>query len=96
MDKLNNYEVMYIMDIDLDDAANKELQAKMKDSLIKDGGKVTSEDVIGKKELAYDIKKKNLGFYVLLNVEALPSAIAEFERLANIEKAIVRYIALKK
>lgn len=95
MDKLNNYEVMYIIDIDAEDAVKKELQTKLKDSIIK-GGKLVNEDVIGKKELAYEINKKNLGHYVLLTVEATPEAVAEFNRLVNIEKQIVRYLVIKK
>ena len=95
MDKLNNYEVMYIIDIDTEDSVKNELQAKLKDTIIS-GGKLISEDVIGKKELAYEINKKNLGHYVLLNVTATPEAVAEFNRLVNIEKPIVRYLVIKK
>ena len=48
----------------------------------------------GMKELAYEIKGETKGYYVLLNVNATPEAVKEFERVANIKENIIRYITV--
>ena len=49
---------------------------------------------MGLRELAYEIAGEKKGFYVLLNVNATPEAVKEFERLANIKEAVIRYITV--
>ena len=49
---------------------------------------------MGLRELAYEIAHEKKGYYVLLNVNATPEAVKEFERVANIKEAIIRYITV--
>lgn len=92
----NKYEVMYIINNDLSPEEIKQIREKMLNILIADGGNLDKETDMGKKELAYEINKQKLGFYVLLDTTSTPAAIAEFERISNIEKGIIRYIVVKK
>ena len=48
----------------------------------------------GLRELAYEIDGETKGYYVLLNVEATPEAVAEFDRVANIKETVIRHIVI--
>ena len=49
---------------------------------------------MGLRDLAYEVAGEKKGFYVLLNVNATPAAVKEFERLANIKEAVIRHITV--
>ena len=54
------------------------------------GGTVDNVDVWGKRRLAYEIRKKPEGIYVVLNVTAEPAAVQEMDRLMTIDEQIMR------
>ena len=51
---------------------------------------------MGKRKLAYEIKKCKEGTYVIFNFESKPEAIAELERVYRITDDIIKYIVVKK
>ena len=64
--------------------------------LINENGKVESVENMGKKTLAYQIKKCKEGIYLLFNFEAKPDSIAELERVYRITDEIMKFIVVKK
>ena len=77
---MNKYESVFIINPSVEDAGVKTLIQKFSD-LINSDGKVESVDELGKKKLAYEIKKNTEGNYVVLNFEANPAIVAELERI---------------
>ena len=65
----------------IEEQAIKDLVTKFTD-LINNNGKVESVDERGTQKLAYPIKKKEEGYYVVINFEAKPDSIDELERLS--------------
>ena len=59
-----------------------------------DGSEVLNVKEMGLRDLAYEVAGEKKGFYVLLNVNATPAAVKEFERLANIKEAVIRHITV--
>ena len=51
---------------------------------------------MGKKKLAYEIKKFSEATYLLFNFEAKPDFIAELERIYRITDDIIKFIVVKK
>ena len=51
---------------------------------------------MGKKRLAYEIKKNNEAIYMLINFESKPEAIAELERNYRITDEILKFIVVRK
>ena len=51
---------------------------------------------MGKRKLAYEIKKQQEGIYEVINFESKPEAIAELERIYRITDDIMKYIIVKK
>ncbi len=92
---MNKYESVIIINPNLEDGANKALIAKFTDMINKDG-KVESVDELGKKRLAYEIKKNKEGYYVVFNFEAKPDFISELERVYRITDEVIKFIVVKK
>ena len=51
---------------------------------------------MGKRKLAYEVKKNSEGYYVLINFEANPEFIAELERVYRITDGILKFIVVRK
>ena len=64
--------------------------------LINENGKVESVENMGKKKLAYEIKKFSEATYMLFNFESNPNSIAELERVYRITDDIIKFIVVKK
>ncbi len=92
---MNKYESVIIINPNLEDGANKALITKFTDMINKDG-KVESVDELGKKRLAYEIKKNKEGYYVVFNFEAKPDFISELERVYRITDEVIKFIVVKK
>ena len=92
---MNKYESIIIVNPNLDDAGLKALKDKFT-GLINENGKVESVENMGKKRLAYEIKKQKEGTYILFNFEAKPDSIKELERVYRITDDIMKFIVVKK
>ena len=92
---MNKYECVIIINPNCTDEALKALESKFT-GLINQNGKVESFENMGKKKLAYDIKKNSEAFYMLINFEAEPSSIAELERNYRITDDVLKFIVVKK
>ena len=93
---MNKYEIMFIVRPDLEEAAVKDVVANMKNILVNNGAKVTEEQALGQKELAYEINKYKSGNYFLFNLESNDAeAINEFNRLALINEDVIRHLTVR-
>lgn len=93
---MNKYELMYIIDTELDESARKELIEKVNGIIAENEGVVEKVDETwGKRRLAYTINYKTEGWYVLVNFQG-PSALPqELERRLSILEEVVRYLTVK-
>ncbi len=92
---MNKYESIIIISQDVEEEGIKALISRFTD-LINTEGKVSDVVEMGKRKLAYDIKKNKEGFYVLFNFEAKPELIAELERNYRITDEIIKFITVRK
>ena len=76
---MNKYESVVIIDPAVEEDKVKELSQKFTD-IINNDGKVEKVEDLGKKKLAYEVKKNKEGYYVVINFEANPNLISELER----------------
>ena len=90
---MRNYEIMYILKADLDEAARKEKNDALAKILTDNGAKVNGTDEsLGLRELAYPIKDETKGYYVVLKVSMDKVAIDEFNRLVRIDSSVLRHL----
>lgn len=92
---MNKYESIIIVNPNVDEAGLKALEEKFT-GLINESGKVESVENMGKRKLAYEIKKFKEGTYMLFNFEAKPDSITELERVYRITDDIIKFIVVKK
>ena len=92
---MNKYESVVIVNPNVEENTLKELIERFQ-TLINTDGKVEQVNELGKKKLAYEIKKNKEGYYVVYDFEANPSLIAELERNYRITDEIIKFIVVKK
>lgn len=92
---MNKYESVIIVNPNVDEAGLKALEEKFT-GLINENGKVESVENMGKRKLAYEIKKFNEATYMLFNFEAKPDSIVELERVYRITDEIIKFIVVRK
>lgn len=92
---LKKYESIFIINPELGEENIKALVEKFK-SIIETSAQLESIDEWGKRKLAYEIKDKNEGYYVLANFSSSPDFPAELERVYKITEGILKYIIINK
>ena len=92
---MNKYETIFIINPNVEDSGVKALIEKFS-TLINSDGKVDTVEELGKKKLAYEIKKHKEGNYVVINFEANPELIKELERIYRITDEIIKFIVVRK
>jgi small subunit ribosomal protein S6 len=89
------YEAMVILDPTLSDEDMKANVARVSELVTQGKGRVRKVDEWGKRRLAYEIKRRGEGYYVIYRFEAEPDAIAEFERTLKISDPVLRFLVVR-
>lgn len=92
---MNKYESIIIVNPNIDEAGLKALEEKFT-GLINENGKVETVQNMGKKRLAYEIKKFKEAIYMQFDFEAKPDSITELERVYRITDDIIKFIVIRK
>ena len=93
---MNRYEMIYIIDTGLEEAARKELIEMVSALIENNGGEIEKVDETwGKRRLAYAIDYKTEGWYVLVNFKAPADLPQELERNLQINENVLRYLVVK-
>ncbi|WP_028707431.1 30S ribosomal protein S6 [Propionicicella superfundia] len=92
---MRTYEIMVIIDPDVDDRQVTPLLDKHLTVITKAGGTVDNVDVWGKRRMAYEINKKPEGIYAVLNVTAAPDDVKELDRQFTINEQVMRTKVLR-
>jgi small subunit ribosomal protein S6 len=94
---LNSYEILFVLAAELaQDEERKNAAVEMVKTIIADGGEVSTVEELGLKKLAYPIRKKNEGYYVLIEFEAPAELPKELDRRLRISDDVVRHIIINK
>lgn len=92
---MRDYELTLVIDPDLTSEKQKKLVAKIKKEISDLKGKIEKTEEWGKKELAYPIKKKTLGYYFFIETELPEKAPTEIEKKIKLDEGIIRYLLVK-
>jgi len=91
---MNKYESVIIIDPSVEEEKVKELTKKFTD-IINNDGKVEKVEELGRKQLAYEVKKNKEGYYVVIYFETKPKIITESERNYRIVDEVIKFITVK-
>ena len=92
---MNKYESVIIINPNLEAESIKALVEKFS-NLINSNGTVSSVEEVGKKKLAYEIRKNKEGYYVIFKFEAKAELISELERVYRITDEVIKFIVVKE
>jgi small subunit ribosomal protein S6 len=89
------YEVVFIIDPTVGDDEVMRLSEAVQKIITGQGGTIAKTEIMGKRQLAYEINHKKDGTYVLLEVEGSGAEIAELERRMRVNDQILRYMTIR-
>ena len=92
---MRNYEIMFILSTQLTDEEKQAGIKLVEDTLTKAGAVEIKTEVWGDRKLAYPIKKKENGYYVLTLFQMDGTGLTEVEAKLNITESILKYMIVK-
>ena len=95
MAETRTYEVIFIVDPNAAEDDVMKLSEGVQKIITGQGGNITKTEMMGKRQLAYEINHKKDGTYVLLEVEGSGKEIAEVERRMRVNDQILRYMTVR-
>jgi small subunit ribosomal protein S6 len=89
------YEVMFIVRPDAAEEDIDKLIAGFSENVTKGSGLVKTVEKMGRRKLAYTVRKFNDGFYVLLTIEAGGAVVLELERRLRVTEPVIKFITVR-
>ena len=89
------YEIMFIVRPDVEEADLDKLIEGFTGNITSGGGEVKSVEKMGRRRLAYTVRKFNDGFYVLFTIAAAGSLIGEIERRLRVSEPVIKFITVR-
>jgi small subunit ribosomal protein S6 len=89
------YEIMFIVRPDVEEADLDKLIEGFSANVTNGGGEIKSVEKMGRRRLAYTVRKFNDGFYVLLTIIAAGSLISEIERRLRVSEQVIKFITVR-
>lgn len=88
------YELMYILSSAVSDNDVPTVVAEVDKYISQQGGTLLTQEMLGKKKLAYPIKKTRNGFYVVQTFNFEPRKLQEFDNKLRSIESIIRYLVV--
>ena len=93
---MKNYEMVIILDPGLDSTAFVEKSKFLEERIKSNGGEIQKVTQWGKRKLAFDIMKKDAGYYVIINFQAESEDLLNFKESIKHDEEILRYLIVVK
>jgi small subunit ribosomal protein S6 len=87
---VRHYEVMVILDPDLEERTVAPSLDTFLNVIRRSGGSVEKVDIWGRRRLAYEIDKKVEGIYAVVDLQSEPAAVSELDRQLNLNESVLR------
>jgi len=90
-----NYEIMFIVSPNAVEEDIDKINSQIEGVVTAGGGKVSKIEKLGKKRLAYLVKKFREGSYVLFTLEASGAVVREIERRLRVMDLVIKYLTVR-
>ncbi len=87
---MRRYEMMVILDPDIEERTVAPSLDKYLSVITTAGGSVDKVDIWGRRRLAYEINKKPEGIYAVVDFTAEPATAKELDRQLGLNEAVLR------
>jgi small subunit ribosomal protein S6 len=92
---MRTYEIMFIVRPDVEEADLDKLIETFSGYVTTGGGEVKGVEKMGRRRLAYTVRKFNDGFYVLFMVAIEGSQVGELERRLRVTEQVIKFITVR-
>lgn len=89
---MRKYEIMYILNASLEEAARQEVIETLHNIITSEGGVIEKIDEWGVREFAYRIEDMTKGYYMVVEFQAEKETVAELDRICRINQNVVRHL----
>jgi len=89
------YELLFIVQPNLDEEGLNALVARIQQVITDNQGQIIKVEQMGRRKLAYPLKKQREGIYVLIQAGLERVAMAELERALKLSEDVLRYMLLR-
>jgi len=92
---MRKYETIFILDPDLQEEQTTSTVEKVKGIITQANGEILKVEDWGKRKLAYDVKKKSKGHYILIHFLGSPALLSELERNFRVMDAVIKFQSVR-
>ena len=92
---MRKYETIFILDPDLEEEQALSTIEKVKGIITQTNGEILKVEDWGKRKLAYEVKKKAKGHYVLIHFSGSPASLSELERNFRVMDAVIKFQSVR-
>ncbi|MBM4350459.1 MAG: 30S ribosomal protein S6 [Deltaproteobacteria bacterium] len=89
------YETIFILDPDLEEGVAQSAIEKIKGIITQGSGDILKVEDWGKRKLAYEVKKKSKGQYLLIHFSGSPALLSELERNFRVMDAVIKFQSIR-
>ena len=93
---MNKYELALVVNAKIEDDVRSATVENVKNMITSAGGTITNVDEDGKKTLAYEIQKMNVGYYYFIQFDAESGTPAELESKLRITDNVLRFLCVRQ
>jgi len=92
---MRKYETIFIMDPDLTEEQSQSTIEKIRGIITQGQGEIIKLEDWGKRKLAYEVKKKPKGHYILMHFSGSPSLLTELERNFRVMDTVIKFQSVR-
>ncbi len=93
---MNKYELALVVNAKIEDDVRSATVENVQNMITSAGGTITNVDEAGKKTLAYEIQKMNVGYYYFIQFDAESGTPAELESKLRITDNVLRFLCVRQ
>lgn len=89
------YELMFIVRPDMTEEDQDKLISTLETAVTSSGGRVKNVEKMGKRRLAYTVRKFHDGLYMLLTFEGSGGLVHELERRLRVSEPVIKFLSVR-
>ena len=93
--KTNHYESVIILNATLEDPQVDSILSSLEEQMSANGVEISDVEKLGRKRLAYQIRKGKSGFYIIYRFTSPREYITKFERTLRLDENVIRFLTIK-
>ena len=91
---MRRYETVYVIDSTIEPERIEGIVTRVNEIVTKSEGNIVDEKRWGKRRLAYEINKRQYGYYTILNYDAPSAIVQELEKFFRLNQYVLRYLTI--